>query len=190
MEAMNWVSFGFSTASLVLTLLNFGWTIRRDMVDNGKLRVKPQLRKLVVMGQSANQDQTNYFIVNIVNSGRRPIEVIKIAFTMKASLFGERRYYVQLGDKYGALPKRLEPYQSIDVLSDEYDNIMEEFENLEEIVVFDTLNKPWRVSRQDLEKLKKDFHHTFITNNEPIKDDMRRKKPYFEKGVWQRLFAK
>lgn len=162
-ETQALVSLGVSILAFVVSGATLGWTIRKDLLDEGRLKVTLMVGRLTVGGQSGaplflasdlyaervasgltkDDGGRNVLVATITNVGRRPIVVTKVAGRASGN-----QWFVP---ESRLLPKTLKPGE---FATEWFDNPLTLGERVRSFYAFDSSDRPWRVSGRNFKAAK------------------------------------
>lgn len=129
----------------VLSAFALGWNVFRDVLDDGRLRVRCYFGE--VHGDGVRQD--NVLLWSVTNTGRRPVVVQHVG--------GEQtrnpRYFVLVRSLGSALPQRLEPGQFAQFWIDRFDQLPAT-DDVRAFHAMDTLGRCFRAKRAEVEAVR------------------------------------
>lgn len=158
--------------ALVTSIVALVWNIVRDLIiDRVKIKIEINVGRIfsvagtqgraVFVGISEPLAQTNrrplVIQFSITNIGRRPVVIEKISGKYKKNQT-EKYWVLTTRD----LPKVVEPYGTLFEHSDEL-TILKDLldEKYDYLFAMDTKSKQWKVSKQNINKLKEDIKDFF-----------------------------
>lgn len=167
-EMQSLASFAISGLALLVSGIALGWTIYRDVLDKGRLKVQLMIGRLVpgaggaapvfisstlhaemVASGDATDKGFDQIVVTITNVGRRPIVVTRLAGRQSPKGTGKNRFVI--GTRQ--LPKTLQPGE---FAMDWLDNPILLGDLVKGIFVTDSADRQWSASRRNFRKTKAD----------------------------------
>ncbi|MBI3933376.1 MAG: hypothetical protein HY316_01705 [Acidobacteria bacterium] len=145
----------------ILASVGLGWNLYRDLLDRARLKVKANVRRIVqsadgkwysvrpdlpVVGAS---DQL-FIVMNVTNVGRRPIQWIGWGGEYHKPVNGKKSFVIIPIE----LPRTL---GESDWHTEHTAELNPADENLKRLFIWDSSGKNWRLSRWQMNKLKREF---------------------------------
>jgi hypothetical protein len=144
----------------ILSTFGLGWTLYRDLHDRARIRFDARVRRLG-RGEDgrmfavspnlpvADASQQLFVCITVVNEGRRPILITTWGGQWIQPRNGKSSFVIYGRD----LPKMLNEGQQYQDWSDE---LVSEVHNIKSLSVFDSVDKEWKLSENDLARLKEE----------------------------------
>jgi hypothetical protein len=151
----------------ILSSITFGWTLYKDLRDRPKIRITARLR---IMGHRSGDGapfvadpnmkiegagDELFIVVSVINVGRRRFKWKGLGGTYRTPVNGKKTFLV--GTRF--LPKILEEQEALDEWAELNKEIAEG--NIEGLHIWDGEGHEWKVSKADMERLRKDIK-TFV----------------------------
>lgn len=146
----DWPTLILALWGALIGTLTAGWTIYRDVLDRGRLRLRVTIGN-VWQGGIKDEQYTAWF--TITNVGRRPV----IVTTVGGQYARTRRFLITSND----LPKRLEPGEQVMVTTKDF----ADFGSVQWLGAWDSLDDIYKVRPKELRVFKKMLAESLTESN-------------------------
>lgn len=146
---------GLAIWGAVVSTIALGWNIRQGIRDRSRLKVQCSLGRFVAMDvpSSAPQDPTLYLVYRITNTGKYPVVVTSVGWTLK-----DGSHFVVNGR---ALPRKLGPGEYVMEKAIGWQGLLPRARAL---WALDAEDREYRFAWRPLRRLKKEAASVSVTN--------------------------